>query len=52
MWIRSQGKETLTDVKHLEIMRVDDHYAIFTDNHVTPYNKCWLGTYKTKEKDV
>lgn len=52
MWIRSQDKETLTNVTHLEIMRVDDHYVIFTDNHLTPYNKCRLGTYKTKEKAI
>ena len=52
MWIRSQDKETLTDVKHLEIKHIGDYYVIFTDNHLAPNNKCELGCYKTKEKAI
>lgn len=50
MWIRSQDKETLTDVKHLSIRYLNGYYSIFTDNHLAPNEICNLATYKTKEK--
>lgn len=50
MWIRSQDKETLTDVKHLSIRYLNGHYSIFTDNHLAPNEICNLATYTTKEK--
>lgn len=52
MWIRSQDKETLTDVKHLSIRYLNGYYAIFTDNHLAPNEICNLGVYKTKEKAI
>lgn len=51
MWIRSQNKETLIEVKHLAIKGyINDRYAIFTNDHSTPDELCILGMYKTKEK--
>lgn len=50
MWIRSQDKETLTDVKHLSMRYLNGYYGIFTDNHLAPNEMCNLGMYKTKEK--
>ncbi len=50
MWIRSQDKETLTDVKHLSIRYLNGCYSIFTDNHLAPNEICNLAIYKTKEK--
>lgn len=50
MWIRSQDKETLTDVKHLSIRCLNGYYNIFTDNHLAPNEICNLAIYKTKEK--
>ena len=50
MWIRSQDKETLTNVKHLSIRYLNGYYAIYTDNHLAPNEICNLAMYKTKEK--
>ena len=50
MWIRSQDKETLTDVKHLSMRYLNGYYGIFTDNHLAPNEICNLAIYTTKEK--